>query len=126
MGGIIGVVFGIFWTIIAFTITHDVPFPLVKIFFPLFGVLFVIFGIINVMYNARNATSKNRFSEFDITSHDAEPDPFNEKFGSGKDDLIDPDETLSARLNKVEELKRKGLISDEEYLETRERILNEI
>ena len=126
IGGIVGVVFGIFWMIMAFTITRDAPSALVKTIFPLFGVLFVIFGIMNVIFNARNATSKNRFSEFDITSHNEEPDPIDQRFGYDGNDTVDPDETVTARFNKVEELRGKGLISDEEYFETRERILNEI
>ena len=121
-----GVLFGIFWTIMAVAITRDAPFPMVKIFFPLFGVVFVVMGIVNVVYNARNATAKNRFSEFDITSHDEELDPFNERLMQSEEEEVDPDTTLSARLSEVEELKEKGLISEDEYFEQRERILNEI
>ena len=38
----------------------------------------------------------------------------------------DSDESTSSRLSKVESLKKQGLISDEEYLSQRERILSEI
>ena len=66
--GVFGVIFGIFWTVMAFKMTRDSPFPVVGIIFPLFGVGFVIMGIVGVIYNARNATAKDRFSTFDITS----------------------------------------------------------
>jgi hypothetical protein len=51
---VVGGVFGVFWTIMAFAITSGAPdvgpFPIVKIIFPLFGVLFtgaaIVFGIV--------------------------------------------------------------------------------
>jgi hypothetical protein len=75
VGGIIGVVFGIFWTILAFTITADAPWPIIRIIFPGFGILFVIAGIASVFYNTHNATQPNRFSDLDIVPSDSEPDP---------------------------------------------------
>ncbi|MGN1095737.1 MAG: zinc-ribbon domain-containing protein, partial [Eubacteriales bacterium] len=33
------------------------------------------------VYNFKNATSKNRYSSFDITDDKEEPDPLNERFG---------------------------------------------
>ena len=50
LAGGIGIgVFGVFWTIIAFSITgsapDEMPFSLVKVFFPLFGIGFTIFGV---------------------------------------------------------------------------------
>jgi hypothetical protein len=51
---VVGGVFGVFWTIMAFAITSGAPnagpFAIVKIIFPLFGVLFtgaaIVFGIV--------------------------------------------------------------------------------
>jgi hypothetical protein len=43
-GAVVGGIFGVFWTIMAFAITGSAPdagpFPIVKVVFPLFGVLF--------------------------------------------------------------------------------------
>ena len=69
IGSIIAVIFGIFWTITA--ASSGTPG-----LFPLFGVLFIIMGIIQAVYNFKNATSKNRFSEFDITNDSEEKDLF--------------------------------------------------
>lgn len=74
-GSIIAVVFGIFWTIMASSIGAPA-------FFPIFGILFIIMGIIQAVYNFKNATGKNRYSTFDITSDDEETDPLNEMFGN--------------------------------------------
>ena len=66
-GSIAVVVFGIFWTIMAFVITQDSPFPVVGSIFPLFGVVFVIIGIAQGVYHYKNATGKERMSLYDIT-----------------------------------------------------------
>ncbi|MBR6767010.1 MAG: zinc ribbon domain-containing protein [Clostridia bacterium] len=58
------------------------PFDTMGTIFPLFGVVFVIIAIVIAVYNFRNATSKNRYSEFDIVDGNEEPDPMNERFGS--------------------------------------------
>lgn len=68
IGAIFAVIFGIFWTAIAFSMTES-------ILFPMFGVLFIIMGIIQAVYHFKNATGKNRFSEFDITDSSEEEDP---------------------------------------------------
>jgi hypothetical protein len=126
-GGVVAIVFGVFWTIMAFSMTRDIPFPFIGTIFPLFGIVFIVFGIINVSYQVYNATGKNRFSEFDITAPGVEPDPLNEYLGENDDRPDDNDPgTLSARLTEVETLRKEGLISEEEYLEQRERILSEI
>lgn len=44
IGGMVIVGFGTFWTIVAFTITHNSPWPFIAAVFPLFGILFVIGG----------------------------------------------------------------------------------
>ena len=41
-------------------------------------------GVYNAVYNYRNATSENRYSEFDITDENEEPDPLNERYGAKK------------------------------------------
>lgn len=74
IGSIISVVFGIFWTIIAFSMTADAPFGVVGIIFPLFGILFIVYGIAHAAYNYKNATGKDRFSVFDITDSTEEGD----------------------------------------------------
>ena len=77
VGAVIGIVFGIIWTIAA--LSMGAPF-----FFPLFGLVFIGMGVYNAVYNYRNATSENRYSEFDITDENEEPDPLNERYGARK------------------------------------------
>ena len=67
-------VFGIIWTISAMSMGAPS-------FFALFGLIFVAMGIAQTVYNFKNATSKNRYSAFDITDGTEEPDPLNERFG---------------------------------------------
>lgn len=84
MSGIAGIfvaIFGVIWTIVAASMGGGM--------FALFGVVFVAFAIMMVIYNFKNATGKNRYSTFDITSAEEEPDPLNEKFGGEKTE--DPD-----------------------------------
>lgn len=76
MGGIVGIavaLFGVFWTIMAISMGAWFMAP--------FGIIFVVIAIVNTVYNFKNATGKNRYSEFDITDENEEPDPFNERFG---------------------------------------------
>ncbi|HHV97289.1 MAG TPA: zinc-ribbon domain-containing protein [Clostridiaceae bacterium] len=75
IGSIISVIFGVFWTIIAIAITSKSSFGIIGLIFPLFGVIFVIMGIIQAAYHYKNATSKDRFSLFDITDRSEEGDP---------------------------------------------------
>ncbi len=58
VGSIVGVIFGVFWTIMATFFSSGMPQPM-KTVFPLFGVLFIIVGIANVIYNLYNTTAKN-------------------------------------------------------------------
>lgn len=77
MSGIIGIgvaLFGVLWTILAASSGGGL--------FALFGVIFVIIAVVQVVYNLKNATGKNRYSSFDITDEDEEPDPFNERYGN--------------------------------------------
>lgn len=73
MGSIVAAVFGLIWTGAA--VSMGAP-----IFFPLFGVVFVIMGIVQAVYNFKNATSENRYSEFDIVDSQEEPDPLSQRF----------------------------------------------
>lgn len=70
IGGIIAVIFGVFWTITAASMGAPTLFPL-------FGLLFIAAAIANIIYNYKNATSKNRMSIYDITDASEEPDPLN-------------------------------------------------
>lgn len=75
MGGIVGLFmigFGIVWTIIAFSGAGVV--------FALFGVLWTGIAIVQTIYNFKNATGKNRYSQFDITDSQEESDPLNDRF----------------------------------------------
>lgn len=75
MGSIVGVIFGIIWTIMV--ISAGAP-PI----FVLFGVLFIIMGVVNAIYHYKNATGENRYSTYDITDSTEESDPLNTRFGS--------------------------------------------
>lgn len=78
IGSVFVVIFGIFWTAMAVQMTANAPIPGVGIIFPLFGVVFVMMGILQAVYHLKNATGKNRFSDFDITDESEEKDPLNE------------------------------------------------
>lgn len=87
MGGIVGIFmvgFGILWTLIAAQAS-----PV----FALFGILWTGIAIAMTVYNFKNATGKNRYSQFDITDGNEEPDPLNERFGS--DSVKNAEETDS-------------------------------
>ncbi len=89
MSGIAGIfvaIFGVIWTVVAASMGGGL--------FALFGVVFVGFAITMVVYNFKNATSKNRYSAFDITSGEEEPDPLNEKYGEIKSDASDTDSSF--------------------------------
>lgn len=79
-GSVAAIVFGIFWTFIAFSITREAPFP-IGFLFPAFGILFVGMGIFQAIYHLKNATSKQRMSLYDITDSREEADPLNLRFG---------------------------------------------
>lgn len=74
MGSVVAVVFGVIWT--AMAAAMGAPF-----FFPLFGVVFIIMGIVQAVYHFKNATGKDRFSQWDITENGEESDPLNDYFG---------------------------------------------
>jgi hypothetical protein len=58
-GAVVGGLFGVFWTIMAFAITGGAPdhgpFPIAKVFFPLFGVVFTVAAIGYGLYTASRA-----------------------------------------------------------------------
>lgn len=74
--GIVGVLFGVFWT--ALTIAGGAWFVAP------FGLIFIGVSVYNAVYNFRNATGKNRYSEYDIVDESEESDPWDEKFGNNR------------------------------------------
>jgi len=77
MGGVVAVaagVFGIFWMMAA--LSAGAP-PI----FAGFGLIFIGIAVANAVYNFKNASSKNRYSVYDIVDEQEEPDPLNERFG---------------------------------------------
>ena len=77
MGGVMSILIGLFgvgWTIAAAANGGAI--------FALFGIIFIVAAIMQAVYHFKNATSKNRYSDFDITDSGEETDPFNERFGS--------------------------------------------
>lgn len=67
-------VFGVVWTIGAVSMGAGGLFAV-------FGLIFIAMAVVSAVYNFKNATSKNRYSSFDITDETEEPDPWNERFG---------------------------------------------
>lgn len=74
--------FGILWTVLAVAMTANAPFPFVGIVFPAFGVIFTLLAWGSAVYNLVNATSQQRFAEYDFVAGGEEPDPLQAKFGS--------------------------------------------
>lgn len=74
ISSILAGVFGVAWTIGALSMGAGGLFAV-------FGLVFVAMAIVSAVYNFKNATSKNRYSSFDITDENEEPDPWNERFG---------------------------------------------
>ncbi|MDK2971776.1 MAG: hypothetical protein PWP23_1531 [Candidatus Sumerlaeota bacterium] len=74
IGGIVAALFGVFWTVMATKMGAPG-------FFVLFGIAFVLMGLASAVYNAYNATSGNRFSEYDITTSEEERDPLTPRRG---------------------------------------------
>lgn len=67
VGGIVVIVFGSLWTILAFSITQSAPnfgpFAIAKIAFPLFGLMFIGFGVfiaISSLQKAQNYRNAER------------------------------------------------------------------
>lgn len=87
-GGLGAAVFGVFWTSMASN--KGAPG-----LFVLFGVVFVLAGLGSAAYNFHNATSKNRFSHYDITVPGEEIDP------------LDPRNKEGCSSSKVDEFEEK-------------------
>ena len=68
IGGVVAAVFGVFWT----TTAAQMRAPP---FFVGFGFVFILLALGGAIYNFYNATSRNRFSEWDITGPHEERDP---------------------------------------------------
>lgn len=76
MDGIVSIfscIFGIIWTVFAFSMGAG---PIA-----LFGFVFIAIAVVNAVYSFKNATSKRRYSAFDITEDGEEEDPLNARFG---------------------------------------------
>ncbi len=73
------IAFGVVWTIIALVMGLGTAsaggFGLIGLVLPLFGVIFIIQGVVRAMYHYKNATGRDRYSEFDITEDGEEGDP---------------------------------------------------
>ncbi|MBQ2842460.1 MAG: zinc-ribbon domain-containing protein [Clostridia bacterium] len=81
MGGVIGIavaLFGVFWTVMAIVGGAWFMAP--------FGLIFTGIAVARAIYDFKNATGKNRYSEYDITEENEEPDPWNERFGESNAD----------------------------------------
>ncbi len=77
MSGIICIlvaVFGVVWTVLAAYMGGG--------FIALFGIVFIAIAVVNAVYNFKNAIGKNRYSSFDITDAEEEPDPLNQHYGN--------------------------------------------
>ena len=88
-GGIVGIFmigFGILWTVMAFQAS-----PV----FALFGVLWTGIAVVTTIYNFKNATGKNRYSQYDITDSREEPDPLNLRFGQSDADTVPQSNTVN-------------------------------
>lgn len=75
LSGIVGIFmigFGVVWTAFASQVSGIVA---------LFGVIWIGIAVVTTVYNFKNATGKNRYSAYDITDEQEEPDPLNERFG---------------------------------------------
>ncbi len=66
-------IFGVFWCIIAASMGAFFMIP--------FGIIFIVICIANAVYSHKNATGKNRYSEFDIVDENEEEDPLNARYG---------------------------------------------
>lgn len=121
VGGIFAAIFGVIWMIGAARIGAPG-------FFVAFGVVFVLMALCGVFFNLVNATSENRYSSFDLTEPGEEIDPLNEVFGKedGEYRIATGEESAEDRLVELKSLRNKGLISEEEYKEQRERILRDV
>lgn len=78
--GIIMVLFGIFWTVMASNFGGIMM---------VFGILWTLVALVITIFNIKNGTAKKRYSMYDITDDKEEADPLNERFKEKKDDVKD-------------------------------------
>ena len=90
-GSVFAAIFGVLWTIMAASMGAP---PI----FALFGVCFIGIAVIQAIYNFKNASSDQRFSEFDIVDSREEGDPLDAylKRDESKPNLSQADETESS------------------------------
>lgn len=74
IGSLGAAVFGVFWTVMALSMTDGAP-GIIGIIFPMFGIVFVAMAVIQGVYHYRNASGRNRYSMMDITDGTEEGDP---------------------------------------------------
>jgi len=73
IGSVAAIIFGVFWTVMAAAAGAPA-------FLPIFGVIFILLGVVQAVYHFKNATGENRYSAFDITDGNEEPDPLHTYF----------------------------------------------
>jgi hypothetical protein len=76
VGAISAALFGTIWTVVAVSKGAG-------IILALFGVLFVAMAVVIAAYNFWAGTTKDRPSQFDLTTGDEEPDPIAKALGHG-------------------------------------------
>lgn len=87
VGSVVGMLFGVIWTAMAYTMGAPTLFCL-------FGVLFIVLALANAIYSFVNATAKRRFSTFDVTDEGEEEDPLNARFGEKRENKASDGETV--------------------------------
>ena len=88
VGGIFMVIFGIFWTILAFGIASAVS-GLFGIIFPLFGVCWTGLAAYNTYISYKNAHGEDRMSLYEIVDGNEEPDPWSPDYERHKNQQIE-------------------------------------
>ncbi len=117
--------------------------------FPLFGILFILAGIGKLIWDVYNTTAKNRMSLVDVTTGNEEPDPISKWVHAGDDTsavqappvaaapaassisasgsvAADSEAELGRRLAELQQLRDRGVITDAEFQQQRQRILSSI
>ncbi len=92
VGAIFVSVMGVVWTISAAKSGAPITFPI-------FGAFFVLMGIGIAIFHLKNATSKNRYSLYDITDDNEEIDPLSARFMENKHSNLDRKPTQDAENN---------------------------
>jgi len=99
IGSIVVVIFGVFWTIMAASITAGSPFGIIGIIFPLFGVLFIILGVVQAIYHYKNATGKDRYSIIDIVDSNEEGDPSDNWIKNRNEGDMETQNSINSEIN---------------------------